>query len=208
MLPRKNRHSGARPTEFRGCNVPAGQRFTKPDQRPRKPVQKAAADRNMLPGANQFAASAQGQARRSKQRSSWRRKIPSVARWFRRFDFSRAEGRESNHRPHYAAVGRTQLPGCAWETTTRPSKIDIISTVEPTRSRLTVSEISRYTAASFRRLAAKGTTLLDFEPLDQFQQRRKKLKEIEALGHAAYPHRFDSTHTPKANCRAIWGALR
>lgn len=38
---------------------------------------------------------------------------------------------------------------------------------------------------------------MDFEPLDQFQQRRRKLKEIEALGHAAYPHRFDSTHTPK-----------
>jgi lysyl-tRNA synthetase class 2 len=38
---------------------------------------------------------------------------------------------------------------------------------------------------------------LEFEPLDQFLQRRKKLSEIESLGHAAYPHRFDWTHTPR-----------
>jgi lysyl-tRNA synthetase, class II len=38
---------------------------------------------------------------------------------------------------------------------------------------------------------------LEFEPLDQFLQRRKKLTEIESLGHAPYPHRFDYTHTPK-----------
>jgi len=38
---------------------------------------------------------------------------------------------------------------------------------------------------------------LDFEPLDQFQQRRKKLAEIEALGHPAYPHKFSYTHTPR-----------
>ncbi len=38
---------------------------------------------------------------------------------------------------------------------------------------------------------------LEFEPLDQFQQRRKKLGELEALGHPAYPHRFDWTHTPR-----------
>jgi lysyl-tRNA synthetase, class II len=36
---------------------------------------------------------------------------------------------------------------------------------------------------------------LEFEPLDQFHQRLKKLQEIEALGYAAYPHRFDWTHT-------------
>ena len=36
---------------------------------------------------------------------------------------------------------------------------------------------------------------MEFEPLDQFQQRRKKLVEIEALGHASYPHKFDWTHT-------------
>jgi len=38
---------------------------------------------------------------------------------------------------------------------------------------------------------------LEFEPLDQFLQRRKKLSEIESLGHAAYPHKFDWTHTPR-----------
>jgi lysyl-tRNA synthetase, class II len=38
---------------------------------------------------------------------------------------------------------------------------------------------------------------LEFEPLDQFQQRRKKLEEIEALGYAAYPHRFPWTHTAR-----------
>ena len=38
---------------------------------------------------------------------------------------------------------------------------------------------------------------MEFEPLDQYQQRRKKLSEIESLGHPPYPHRFDSTHTPK-----------
>ena len=38
--------------------------------------------------------------------------------------------------------------------------------------------------------------LLPFEPVDQFQQRQKKLAEIEALGHQAYPHKFDSTATP------------
>ncbi|MGH9745691.1 MAG: lysine--tRNA ligase [Candidatus Acidiferrales bacterium] len=38
---------------------------------------------------------------------------------------------------------------------------------------------------------------MEFEPLDQFQQRRKKLTEIEALGHASYPHKFEWTHTAK-----------
>jgi lysyl-tRNA synthetase, class II len=38
---------------------------------------------------------------------------------------------------------------------------------------------------------------LEFEPVDQFQQRRKKLSEIEALGQAAYPHKFGWTHTPR-----------
>jgi lysyl-tRNA synthetase, class II len=36
---------------------------------------------------------------------------------------------------------------------------------------------------------------LEFEPLDQFHQRLKKLQEIEALGYPPYPHRFDWTHT-------------
>lgn len=36
---------------------------------------------------------------------------------------------------------------------------------------------------------------MEFEPLDQFHQRQKKLQEIEALGHPAYPHKFAWTHT-------------
>jgi lysyl-tRNA synthetase, class II len=39
---------------------------------------------------------------------------------------------------------------------------------------------------------------LPFEPLEQYFQRQKKLAEIEARGHAAYPHKFDSTETPKS----------
>ena len=38
---------------------------------------------------------------------------------------------------------------------------------------------------------------MDFEPRDQFLQRRKKLSEIEALGQPAYPHKFAWTHTPR-----------
>ena len=38
---------------------------------------------------------------------------------------------------------------------------------------------------------------MEFEPLDQYQQRRKNLSEIEALGHAGYPRKFAWTHTPK-----------
>jgi lysyl-tRNA synthetase, class II len=38
-------------------------------------------------------------------------------------------------------------------------------------------------------------SLLPFEPHDQYLQRQKKLAEIEARGHDAYPHRFDWTAT-------------
>ena len=38
---------------------------------------------------------------------------------------------------------------------------------------------------------------MEFEPLDQFQQRLKKLSEIEELGHATYPRKFTWTHTAK-----------
>jgi len=38
---------------------------------------------------------------------------------------------------------------------------------------------------------------LEFEPLDQFQQRLKNLAEIEALGHTAYPRKFAWTHTAR-----------
>jgi lysyl-tRNA synthetase class 2 len=37
---------------------------------------------------------------------------------------------------------------------------------------------------------------LEFEPLDQYLQRKKKLAEIAALGEKSYPHRFDQTTTP------------
>ncbi len=36
---------------------------------------------------------------------------------------------------------------------------------------------------------------MQFEPLDQFIQRRKNLEAIAALGCPAFPHRFDWTHT-------------
>ena len=36
---------------------------------------------------------------------------------------------------------------------------------------------------------------MPFEPLDQYLQRQKKLKELAALGHDPYPHRFDASHT-------------
>jgi len=39
-------------------------------------------------------------------------------------------------------------------------------------------------------------SLLPFEPQDQYLQRQKKLAEIEARGHDAYPHKFDWTATP------------
>jgi len=39
---------------------------------------------------------------------------------------------------------------------------------------------------------------LEFEPRDQFEQRQKKLEQIQALGHRAYPHEFRWTHTPSA----------
>ena len=38
---------------------------------------------------------------------------------------------------------------------------------------------------------------MEFEPLDQFHQRKKKLEEIEALGCAPYPHQFSWTHTAR-----------
>lgn len=38
---------------------------------------------------------------------------------------------------------------------------------------------------------------MQFEPLDQLQQRQKKLGELTALGSQAYPHKFAWTHTPR-----------
>jgi lysyl-tRNA synthetase class 2 len=39
---------------------------------------------------------------------------------------------------------------------------------------------------------------LQFEPSDQFQQRQKKLEQIEALGYEAFPREFRWTDTPRA----------
>jgi len=39
---------------------------------------------------------------------------------------------------------------------------------------------------------------LQFEPHDQFEQRLKKLEQIQALGYAPYPHEFRWTNTPAA----------
>ena len=37
---------------------------------------------------------------------------------------------------------------------------------------------------------------MQFEPRDQFEQRQKKLEQIQELGYAAFPHEFRWTHTP------------
>ena len=39
---------------------------------------------------------------------------------------------------------------------------------------------------------------MQFEPRDQLEQRQKKLEQIQALGHDAYPREFRWTHTPAA----------
>jgi lysyl-tRNA synthetase class 2 len=51
---------------------------------------------------------------------------------------------------------------------------------------------ARYTSARLSRRAP----LYPFEPADQYLQRQKKLAEIEARGHQAYPHKFEWTATP------------
>lgn len=38
---------------------------------------------------------------------------------------------------------------------------------------------------------------MEFEPVDQYRQRLKKLEQIEALGHPGYPRKFERTHTLK-----------
>jgi lysyl-tRNA synthetase class 2 len=49
-----------------------------------------------------------------------------------------------------------------------------------------------YLALDFR----GENSLSFFEPQDQYLQRQKKLGDIEARGHDAYPHKFDWTATP------------
>jgi len=45
---------------------------------------------------------------------------------------------------------------------------------------------------------SKGFFPLQFEPRDQFEQRQKKLEQIQALGHDPYPREFRWTDTPAA----------
>ena len=54
-----------------------------------------------------------------------------------------------------------------------------------------------WTAAILPIVFRGESPLLPFEPVDQFLQRQKKLAEIEARGHEAYPHKFDWTATPE-----------
>jgi len=37
---------------------------------------------------------------------------------------------------------------------------------------------------------------LEFEPRDQFEQRKKKLQDIQALGYEAFPREFRWSHSP------------
>ncbi|MGH9699037.1 MAG: lysine--tRNA ligase [Candidatus Acidiferrales bacterium] len=70
-----------------------------------------------------------------------------------------------------------------------------------TSARLDAARIARFVEAGHSPWAmafsAERIKTLEFEPLDQYQQRLKKLAEIEALGHPAYPYRFAWTHTPR-----------
>ncbi len=47
---------------------------------------------------------------------------------------------------------------------------------------------------------------MQFEPRDQFEQRQKKLEQIQALGHDPYPREFRWTDTPAALVERFGGA--
>ncbi len=53
----------------------------------------------------------------------------------------------------------------------------------------------RYTRRAFH---VERNFLLQFEPRDQFDQRQKKLEQIQALGFNPYPHEFRWSHTVAA----------
>ena len=70
---------------------------------------------------------------------------------------------------------------------------------------MTLVEGNRYTARDPSKnpkfpaspLAERIAIHWNLNQLDQFQQRRKKLSDIEALGHAAYPRKFAWSHTAR-----------
>jgi lysyl-tRNA synthetase class 2 len=64
--------------------------------------------------------------------------------------------------------------------------------LSPQPGSLTLSESCRYTAEHNLNHKDLG---LPFEPLDQFLQRQKKLKDIGDLGCDPFPHEFQFTHT-------------
>ena len=47
-------------------------------------------------------------------------------------------------------------------------------------------------------ISSERIVSLEFEPRDQFEQRQKKLEQIQALGYDPYPREFRWTHTPAA----------
>jgi lysyl-tRNA synthetase class 2 len=61
-----------------------------------------------------------------------------------------------------------------------------------------VNPVDILTCGSLKPFPGKSERFtLEFEPVDQYLQRRRKLTEIEALGYPAHPHRFDWTLTPQ-----------
>jgi lysyl-tRNA synthetase class 2 len=55
--------------------------------------------------------------------------------------------------------------------------------------------------------AWKGNFTLQFEPRDQFEQRQKKLEQIQALGFEAFPREFRWTHTA-ADLVRLYGSVQ
>jgi lysyl-tRNA synthetase class 2 len=60
-----------------------------------------------------------------------------------------------------------------------------------------VNRVDILTCGSPKAFPDEERFALEFEPLDQYLQRRKKLTEIESLGFSPHPHKFDWTHTPR-----------
>jgi lysyl-tRNA synthetase class 2 len=65
------------------------------------------------------------------------------------------------------------------------------------RSRAIRAFLAQRTSRLYTPVAAarKGNFKLQFEPRDQFEQRQKKLEQIQALGFEAFPREFRWSHT-------------